>query len=164
MAKKTEKSKKETKEPASIQNRRARYDYDISETFEAGIALVGSEVKSVFLGRVNLTDAFCKVANGELWLINAEIQAYTHSVRFLPEVRRDRKLLMHKKEIDHLQRKQLEKSMALVVLAMYFKSGRVKVSVGLGRGKREFDKRAQIAKNETRREQERMRNTRKIAD
>ncbi len=158
MAKK--KSADEKKGPATINNRRARFDYEIVETFEAGLVLVGSEVKSVFLGRVNLTDSYCKVINGELWMLNADIEPYTHSSHFLPERRRDRKLLMHRKEINTLERKSLEKGLSLLVLGMYFKNGKVKVTVGLGRGKKEYDKRTQIKDKETRLEKERMRNIR----
>lgn len=156
MAKK-DKGKKEATGPANIQNRRARYDYQIDDSYEAGIVLVGSEVKSVYLGRANMADAFCKVVNGELWLISLDIEHYTHSSAFLPERRRDRKLLMHKKEIATLERKSLEKGLALVPLAMYFKNGKVKVQVGLGRGRKEYDKREQIKEKETRREKERAR-------
>jgi len=156
MAKK-DKGKKEATGPANIQNRRARYDYQIDDSYEAGIVLVGSEVKSVYLGRANMADAFCKVVNGELWIVNLDIEHYTHSSAFLPERRRDRKLLMHKKEIATLERKALEKGFALVPLAMYFKNGKVKVQVGLGRGRKEYDKREQIKDKETRREKERAR-------
>lgn len=145
------------KGPANIQNRRARYDYAFDNTYEAGVALIGSEVKSVYLGRVNLTDSYCRILNGELWLMNADIEPYTHSTHFLAERRRDRKLLMHRKEINLLERKSMEKGLALIPLAMYFKKGKVKVEVGLGRGKKEYDKREQIREKETRREKERMR-------
>lgn len=143
--------------PASIQNRRARYDYEIQDSYEAGIALVGSEVKSAYLGRVNLADAFCKIVNGELWLVNCHVEPYSHSSVYLPDRRRDRKLLMHRKEINTLERKAMEKGFALLALGMYFKNGRVKVQVGLGIGKKTYDKRTQIAEKETRREKERMR-------
>jgi SsrA-binding protein len=148
---------KKNEPPRSIQNRRARFDYAIEESSEAGIALVGSEVKSVYKGRANLTDAYCRVIEGELWLINADIEPYDHTSAFHHERRRDRKLLMHRKEIATLERKSLEKGFALLPLAMYFKNGRVKLEVGLGRGKKAYDKRETIAKKESQREIERAR-------
>src|SRR5437016_2414250 len=99
---------KENRAPASIQNRRARYDYHFLETFEAGIALAGSEVKSLYLGRAHLTDAYCKVVDGELFLANLDIEPYEKAAHFQPERRRDRKLLMHRKEIDTIERKSQE--------------------------------------------------------
>jgi SsrA-binding protein len=155
MAKKGE--KKGSAAPRSIQNRRARFDYNILESQEAGIALVGSEVKSLFLGKGHLNDAFCKVVSGELFLINADIEPYEKASVFQHERRRDRKLLMHRKEINTLERKSLEKGLALIPLALYFKNGRVKVEVGLGRGKAQYDKRDKIAQDDERREVERAR-------
>ncbi len=149
--------KQEPAGPATIQNRRARYDYDIIDTWEAGIALVGSEVKSVYGGRVNLTDAFCRILNGELWLMEADIEPYSFSHHFRPERRRDIKLLMHRKEINLLERRSMEKGLAILPLKLYFKNGRVKVEIGLGRGKRQYDKRESILQKETRREMERAR-------
>src|SRR5688572_25940382 len=154
---KSKASEKEQEGPRVLQNRRARYDYEIVDTSEAGIALVGSEVKSLWLGRANIADAYCQVQNGELWLINMDVEPYEHSSHFQHERRRDRKLLMHRKEIDTLARKSQEKGLALVPTRVYFKNGRVKVEVGLGRGKRAYDKRDQIAKDDARREVERVR-------
>jgi len=158
MAKKGEKKGSET--PRSIQNRRARFDYAILESNEAGIALSGSEVKSLFLGLAHLNDAYCQVKGGELFLINADIEPYEKASVFQHERRRDRKLLMHRKEINTLDRKSMEKGLALIPLSMYFKNGRVKVEVGLGRGKAQYDKRDKIAKDDERREVERVRATR----
>ena len=146
--------------PATIQNRRARYDYEIMDTWEAGVALVGSEVKSVYLGRVNLTDAFCRILNSEAWLISADIEPYDKAAHFAPDRRRDRKLLLHRREIDILERKSQEKGFAILPLKVYFKNGKVKVEIGLGRGKRQYDKREQLAEKESRREQERARSMR----
>lgn len=146
--------------PASIQNRRARHDYDILETLEAGIALVGSEVKSLYLGRAHLTDAYCQVVDDELWLIGADVEPYTHSTYFAHDRRRNRKLLAHRHEIEALRRKVQEKGLTLIPLAVYFKNGKVKVEVGVARGKRQYDKRRQIAEKETRREIERSRKLR----
>lgn len=146
--------------PRTIQNRRARFDYELIDTYEAGIVLAGSEVKSIYLGRANLTDAFCQIKSGELWLINMDVEPYAHSSHFQPERRRDRKLLMHRKEIDIIERRSMEKGFAILPTKVYFKNGRVKLEIALGRGKREYDKRHQIAKDETRRELERARSER----
>lgn len=143
--------------PARIHNRRARFDYEILDTVEAGLVLVGSEVKSVYKGRANLTDAYAKVANGEMWLVNMDIEPYEHSAHFAPDRRRDRKLLLHRREIDTLARRTQEKGLTLIPLALYFKNGKAKVEIGLGRGKRQYDKRESIAKKETQRETERIR-------
>jgi SsrA-binding protein len=143
---------KPNKDPASIQNRRARHDYAIQETYEAGIALAGSEVKSIYLGHAHLTDAYCLVRGGELWLMNMDIEPYEKANVFAHERRADRKLLMHRREIDTLQRKSQEKGLALIPLAVYFKKGRAKVSVGLGKGKSAYDKRDKLAKDDARRE------------
>lgn len=151
MAKK--KASQASRGPATIQNRKAGFDFHIEDTVEAGVALVGSEVKSIYAGRANLTDAFCRVINREMWLMQFDIEQYTHSVHYLPERRRDRKLLLHRKQIDTLQRRSQEKGLALIPLRVYFnEKGRVKVLIGLGRGKKQFDKRETIAKREVQRE------------
>ncbi len=155
MAKQTD--KKGSKEPHSIQNRRARFDYNILESYEAGVVLVGSEVKSLFLGKGHLNDSFCRVHNGELYLVNADIEPYEKASVFQHERRRERKLLMHRKEINTLDRKSLEKGLSLIPLALYFKNGKVKVNVGLGKGKALYDKRDKIAQDDERREVERIR-------
>ena len=149
--------KKAAEAPRSIQNRRARFDYNILESHEAGLVLLGSEVKSLYLGKGHLTDAYCLVVKGELFLLSADIEPYDKASVFQHERRRDRKLLMHRKEIETLDRKSMEKGLALIPLALYFKNGRVKVEIGLGRGKAHYDKRDKIAKEDTRREVERAR-------
>jgi SsrA-binding protein len=141
--------------PATIQNRRARYDFQVLEAHEAGVALVGSEVKSVYLGKAHLTDAHCQVINDELWLINMDIEPYEKASVFSHERRRNRKLLMHRREINVLERKTMEKGLTLVPLSVYFKNGRVKVEIGLARGKAHYDKRDKIAKDDARREVQR---------
>lgn len=150
---------KKNEGPRSILNRRARFDYHIEDSVEAGIALLGSEVKSIFLGRANLTDAYCRVINGELFLLNMDIDPYEKAaLAFLPERRRDRKLLMHRKQIETLDRKSMEKGFTLIPLKVYFNArGRVKVEVGLGKGKAQYDKKDKIAKDDERREVERAR-------
>lgn len=159
MAKKAD-AKKGSPGPARIQNRRARYDYAISETLEAGIVLLGSEVKSVYLGRAHLTDAYCKITGGEMWLVNMDVEPYEQASMFPHERRRDRKLLLHRREIEVWERKSQEKGLTIIPLAVYFKNGRVKLEIGLGRGKALYDKREQVAKKEERREQERARSMR----
>jgi SsrA-binding protein len=148
---------KENKAPASIQNRRARYDYHFIETYEAGIVLAGSEVKSLYLGRAHLTDSFCRVVAGELYLYNFDIEPYENAAHFQPERRRDRKLLMHRREINVIERKSLEKGLALIPSRVYFRNGKVKVEIALARGKAQYDKRQKIAKEEVRKEVEQVR-------
>jgi len=143
--------------PRQIQNRRAGFEYDLVERYEAGIVLVGSEVKSIFSGNANLTDAYCQVKDSEIFIVNMEIQPYSHTSAFIPERRRERKLLMHRREIAVLQRQAKEKGFALVPTRVYFKNGRVKVEVAVGRGRKQYDKRQQIAEKEERREKERAR-------
>lgn len=154
------KSKDAQPGPRVLQNRRARYDYEIVSTHEAGIALAGSEVKSIWLGRANLGDAYCQIKEGEIWLVNMDIEPYEHASHFKHERRRERKLLMHRKEIDLLGRRSQEKGLAMIPTKVYFKNGRVKVEVALGKGKRQYDKREQIQKDEARRELERARSDR----
>lgn len=158
---KSKSKEREASGPRPLDNRRARYDYEFVETFEAGIALVGSEVKSIFRGKANMTDAYCKVDGRELWLFELDIEPYDHASAFAPPRRRPRKLLMHRKEIDLLDRKSSEKGLALIPSRIYFKNGKVKVQVALARGKREYDKREAIAKREERREVERVRSFRR---
>lgn len=151
-------AKEERGGPKGAQNRRARYDYHIEEEHEAGIVLVGSEVKSLYEGMANLTDGYALVKNGELWLVNLDIEPYDRATAaFLQERRRDRKLLMHRKEIETLERKAREKNYTIIPLELYFKGGKVKLKIGLGRGKKDYDKRANIAEKETKREAARVR-------
>lgn len=154
------KKQESPKVPKTIENRRARYDYELLEFHEAGVALAGSEVKSVFLGKVNMTDAYVRVKGDELWLYELDIEPYDHASNFKPERRRDRKLLMHRREIDTIERKSMEKGLSIIPTKIYFKNGKVKVEIALGRGKKQYDKREQIKKDETRREVERLRGRR----
>jgi SsrA-binding protein len=126
---------------ATIRNRAAYHNYEFLESFECGIALVGTEVKSIREGKANLTDAYALVRDGEAWLLNAHISPYTHGNRQNHEPRRTRKLLLHKSEILRLAGRTTEKGFALVPTKMYFKNGRVKVELGLGRGKKLYDMR-----------------------
>lgn len=148
------KAKKEPtkREPATVTNRRARHDYEFVSTHEAGIALQGSEVKSVFAGNVNLTDAYCQVKDGELWVVNLDIEPYRNTASaFVPARRRDRKLLMHKKEIALIARRSQEKGLSIVPFKVYFKNGRAKLELALARGKKQYDKREAIKKKDERR-------------
>ncbi|CAN1534864.1 SmpB tmRNA-binding protein [Fimbriimonadaceae bacterium] len=149
---------KEGVAPKSIQNRKARYDYAIQDTYEAGLILSGTEVKSLYQGKGNLTDAFCRVMKEELWILNLDIEPYDKASVFGHERRRDRKLLMHRKEIATLERKQMEKGLSIIPLSVYFNDrGKAKVQIALARGKSNYDKRDSIAKDDTRREIDRMR-------
>jgi SsrA-binding protein len=148
-----QKGKQAPKAPGSIQNRKARFDYHILDEYEAGIALQGSEVKSLYLGRGHLNDAYCRIVGGEAYLVNMDVEPYEKASVFAHERRRDRKLLMHRKEIDTIERKAQEKGFTLIPLGVYFNSrGKVKVKIGVGRGKANYDKREKIAADDAKRE------------
>jgi len=134
------------------QNRRARHDYEILDTIEAGIVLVGPEVKSLREGRANLSDAYATVRDGELWLVGAHISPYAQAARDNPDPKRDRKLLLHRAEIARLAGRVAERGLTLVPLSLYFKNGRAKVELALARGKRTIDKRESIRRREQERE------------
>ncbi len=133
-------------------NRKALYDYAVLETFEAGVVLLGTEVKSIREGSVNLRDSYARLDNGEVWLLNLHIGPYSHSGYASHEDRRQRKLLLHKAEIRKLTGKVAEKGLTLVPLRMYFKDGRVKVALALAKGKQVHDKRETIRRREIDRE------------
>ena len=134
-------------------NRRARHDFDIEETFEAGLVLTGTEIKSVRAGRVNLRDSYARVEDGELWLHNMHISAYEPGSRDNVDPTRRRKLLMHGGEIARLIGKTVERGLTLVPLKVYLSRGYAKVTLGLARGRRLYDKRRAIAEREMEREQ-----------
>jgi len=136
-------------------NRQARHDYDIIETYEAGIALRGTEVKSLRAGRANLKDSYAKVVNGEVFMLGAHINEYEQGNRYNHDPKRDRKLLMHKREIVRLNSKISERGLTLVPLRMYFKRGKAKVALGLARGKRMPSKREELRRRVLDREMER---------
>jgi SsrA-binding protein len=137
-------------------NRRARHDYAIEESFEAGIVLTGSEVKSLRSGRASLGESFARIRDGELWLENLHIPPYQQAdTKSRYDPRRDRKLLLHREEIERLIGKTQERGLTLVPLRLYFTHGLAKLELGLGRGKRQFEKRQAIAEREHRREMER---------
>lgn len=134
------------------QNRKARFDYTISDTFECGIVLEGTEVKSVKNGNITFNDAFALIENGEVWLQNFHIAEYSFSSIFNHDPDRKKKLLLHKDEIKRLARKVDEKGFTLIPLEFYLKNGLVKVCLGVCKGKKQFDKRADIKDKDVKRE------------
>ena len=136
-------------------NKKAFFDYEIEEKVEAGVVLVGSEVKSLRLGNAHLKDSFCFVDGGEMYLKNCFIAPYEKGSHFNPESRRDRKLLLHKKEIARLIGKMKAKGYTLVPLMIYFKKNLVKIEIGLAKGKKLHDKRASIKEKDLQRDMQR---------
>jgi len=133
-------------------NRRAFHDYEILERYEAGVALTGSEIKSVREGKVSLQEAYARPEKGEIWLQGAHIAEYKSAAHFGHEPRRSRRLLLHKKQIHEIADEVGQKGLTLIPLRMYLKDGKAKVELGLARGRREYDKRDAIAKRESDRE------------
>src|SRR4029078_3870179 len=123
------------------QNRKARYDYAIEDTYEAGLVLTGTEVKSLREGRASLVDGFCEISDHEVWLQNAHIPEYTQGTWTNHTPRRKRKLLLHRQEIDKLERRVNERGLTIVPLSLYFKDGRAKIEIALAKGKKTYDKR-----------------------
>lgn len=147
-----EKTARELAQTNIAENRKALHDYHILDTWEAGVVLLGTEVKSIREGRVNLRDSFARVERGEVWLYNVNVGAYSHRGYADHEPLRQRKLLLHRDEIRKLIGKTTEKGMTLVPLRMYYKAGRVKVALGLAKGKKDYDKRESIKQREVARE------------
>jgi SsrA-binding protein len=147
-----EKTERELAQTNIAENRKAFHDYHLLETFEAGIVLLGTEVKSIREGRVNLRDSFARLEDGEVFLYNVNISPYSHRGYADHEPLRRRKLLLHRDEIRKLIGKTVEKGMTLVPVRLYYKNGRVKVAVSLAKGKKEYDKRETIKRRETDRE------------
>jgi len=147
-----EKTERELAQSSIAENRKAYHDYHLLETFEAGVALLGTEVKAIREGRANLRDSFARVDNGEVYLYNVNISPYSHRGYVDHEPLRPRKLLLHRNEIRKLIGKTVEKGMTLVPVRMYFKHGRVKVAISLAKGKKEYDKRETIKRRESDRE------------
>jgi SsrA-binding protein len=133
-------------------NRKARHDYLIEESFEAGMVLTGSEIKSIRAGQVNLRDSYATIRDGELWLLNAHITPYQQASYQNHEPRRDRKLLAHRREINRLTGKLQEKGLTLVPLRLYLKDSRAKVELGLGKGKKSYDKRQALRERDDQRQ------------
>jgi SsrA-binding protein len=138
-------------------NKRARYDYDIVDTYEAGLVLVGSEVKSVRDGKVQLRDAYARVQDGEVWLHGVHVAPYVHAHGFgAVDSDRSRKLLLHRRQIHDLWVRTTQEALTLVPLAIYFRDGRAKVDLGLARGRKRYDKRHVIAARDADREARRV--------
>jgi SsrA-binding protein len=148
-------SNRETGRKMIAQNRKARHDYAILDTFEAGVVLTGTEVKSLRLGRASLVDGFATIDDGEVFLRNVHIPEYTQGSWTNHEPRRTRKLLLHRAEIGRLIGKTKESGLTLVPLALYFSAGKVKVELALARGKHSYDKRQDLAKRDANREVQR---------
>jgi SsrA-binding protein len=150
-------SKKKKKTPSNVlgENRKARHNYTISESLECGIVLKGTEVKSLKISKFSFPDAFCEIRNGELFIKNLQITPYDFGNIHNHNADRVRKLLAHKLEIKKLERKVVEKGFTLIPLKFYLKNGRVKVDVGVCKGKKMYDKRATIREKDIRRDSER---------
>ena len=148
----TQQTEREKAQANIAENRKAFHDYHLLETFEAGVALLGTEVKAIREGRVNLRDSYARVESGEVYLCNVNISPYSHRGYVDHEPLRQRKLLLHRDEIRKLIGRTVEKGMTLVPIRMYFKNGRVKVALSLAKGKKDYDKRETIKRRETDRE------------
>jgi SsrA-binding protein len=143
---------RETGRKVIAQNRKARHEYTILDTYEAGLALTGTEVKSLRAGRASLVDGFASIKDGEVWLQGVHIPEYTQGTWTNHEPRRVRKLLLHREEISRLIGKIRESGLTLVPLQMYFRDGKVKIELALARGKRSYDKRQDMARRDAERE------------
>lgn len=146
---------KETGEKLIASNKKARHDYLLFDTFEAGLVLTGSEVKSLRMGRASLVDGYVFIENGEAWLDTAYIPEYLNGSWTNHAPRRKRKLLLHRKQIDKLHQKTREGGMTIVPLRLYFLNGRAKVEIALAKGKKEYDKRQTLREQQDKREAER---------
>lgn len=147
--------KKGDKKPVIAKNNKACHEYFIEETYEAGLVLSGTEVKSIRQGNVNLKDSFCNIKNGEIFVIGMHVSPYEQGNIFNREPRRDRKLLMHKREIMRLFGKVKQDGLALIPLSLYFSNGKVKLELALARGKKLYDKREDSARRDAAREMDR---------
>ena len=148
----TDKTDREKAQRTITDNRKAFHDYHVLDTWEAGLALLGTEVKAIREGSVNLRDSYARVDKGEVWLMNVHISPYSHTGYAHHDERRNRKLLLHRHEIQKLTGRVVERGLTLVPLSMYFKNGRVKVTLALVKGKQEHDKRETIRRREVDRE------------
>ena len=145
------------KQKSVAENRRARFDYHIEDTFEAGIALTGTEVKSLRFGEGSIAESYAEIRDGECWLVNSNIPEFSHGNRYNHEPKRPRKLLLHQREIERLQGAVERKGMTLVPLSIYFNSkGRAKVELALAKGKQVADKRQTIKDRDWKRQQARI--------
>lgn len=148
-------AEKKTQSKMIAQNRKAYHDYFVDEKYETGIALCGTEVKSIRAGTINLKDSYCEIRNGEIYAVGFHISPYDHGNIYNHEPMRDKKLLMHKKEILKLHGLISQKGYTLVPLSLYFSGARIKMEIGLCRGKKLYDKRDDMARNDARRTIER---------
>ena len=146
---------KESGRKLIAQNRKARHDFHIEDTFEAGLVLTGTEVKSLRAGQASLVDGFVEVANGEAWLLQVHIPEYTQGTWTNHEARRRRKLLLNRHEIDKIEQRVQTKGLTIIALSLYFKDGRAKVEIALARGKKQHDKRHAIAERQAKAEAQR---------
>ena len=147
--------KKDKAREPDFDNRRARFEYEKLESLEVGIALTGTEIKSIRTGNVSISEAYARVRDGELWLVNFSIPPYKEASFFNHEPNRPRKLLLHRAQLDRLVARASEKGLTLVPLRMYFKAGKVKLELGLMKGKKIWDKRRTIAERDAKRDLER---------
>lgn len=146
----------ENKTKTVSNNRKARYEYEILDSYEAGLVLQGTEVKAVREGRVNLSDAYARFIRGELWLIGMHISPYTKAAQESHDPLRNRKLLLHQRELKKIHRQIQEKGLTVVPLKIYLKGHLIKVAIGMARGKRKYDKRAAIAERDQKRDMDRL--------
>jgi SsrA-binding protein len=142
-------------EKTLVTNRRARREYFIEETYEAGVVLTGSEIKSIRAGRANLQDSYVTIRDGEAWMVNCHISPYKHGSGDSQEPKRDRKLLLHRLQINRLAGKVQAKGYTIIPLRLYLKDNRAKVEIALARGKKLYDKRADLARRQAQRDIER---------
>ena len=145
----------ETHRKVVATNRKAKHDFELLDSFEAGLVLMGSEIKSIRAGRVNLREAFVQPRDGELWLLNTHIASYDQAGMFGHDPLRPRKLLLHRREIDRIAAKAQEKGLTIVPTVMFLTRGRAKVEIALARGKRLYDKRSSLRERESQRQIER---------
>ncbi|MFI6501641.1 SsrA-binding protein SmpB [Nonomuraea typhae] len=143
---------RETGRKVIAQNKRARHDFHVEDTFEAGLVLQGTEVKSLREGRASLTDGYASIDDGEAWLMNVHIPEYAQGTWTNHTARRKRKLLLHRKEIEKLAAKTKEGGLTIVPLQLYFKDGKAKIEIGVARGKKDWDKRQSLAEQQAKRE------------
>lgn len=151
---------RETGRKLVAQNKRARYDYHLDDTWEAGLVLMGTEVKALRAGRASLADGYAHVRDGEIWLEGVHIPEYLQGTWTNHAPRRSRKLLLHKREIQRIIAKTQEPGLTLIPLSLYFKDGKAKVEIALARGKKSYDKRQAIAKREANREMQKAQSAR----
>lgn len=137
-------------------NRKARHDYEILETVEAGLVLMGSEIKSIRAGRVNIAEGYVQYKNGELWLLNVHIATYDEAGQWGHEPLRPRKLLLHRKQIAQFYNRTRERGFTIIPLEIHLRDGRAKIELGLGRGKKKYDKRETLRKEDAKRQVERV--------